>query len=59
MELQRVRHNLATEQQHQKENICQSLEMETDQSQTLGAVQEESVLYFSVVHKGAYDWVFW
>ena len=55
MELQRVRHNLATEQQQQKENICQRLEMETDQSQTLGAVQEESVLYFSVVHKGAYD----
>ena len=54
MELQRVRHNLATEQQQQKENIHQSLEIETHQSQTLGAVQEESV-----VHKGAYDWVFW
>ena len=49
----RVRHNIATEQQQQKENIHQSLEIETHQSQTFGAAQEESALYFTVVHKGA------
>lgn len=41
-----------------KENILLSLEVETHQSQTLGAAQEESALYHTVVHKVSDDCFF-